>query len=356
MIDIKYVLKNILRNKNKSLVTILVSSILVLFLLYYVFLLNSNEFKVNKIYDTTDIAVKVERKDNSNVKKHIPYQYMVRFIEKSKMFDYKYYTADYQCILKSDGLKNFEDVLIITPTTDINREILISEFKADITYADGYDENLFVNAKENTCIVSRQIMEQNNLKLGEKFKIYAPNEVLIEENNVDMILAGVYDINTFSDDENYNNGVSKNAIYCSLQPFSITALTFYYKEDMRINQQFIVSETEYTLKDARDVEKFKTFLREKTSFFSENPMDPLLNAITVRIYDDELKEMLGPVQSITKFMELALPFILVIIGTIAFGVSYLMTQSRITDIALMRAMGLKTFKIYKNIIHKIKSL
>lgn len=353
MFEIRCSLRTVWRNKKRSLVTIVVSIILILFLLYYVFLLNANEYKINNIYDTTDVVVKIIRKDKSTVTKQIPYLYMFKFIEICEMFDYKYYTADYQCTLAPEGLHNIEDLLTITMTTDITREILEKEFNADITYANGYDESLFSTSTKNTCIVSRNIMEKYNLKLGESFKIYAPYKKLIKENKHDMILAGFYDINKVSKYEKYNKNEYQNAIYCALKPFSETVPYLYYTDSNKEVQQPIVSEAEYLLKDSRDVEKFKKFLRNKTSFYSDSPLDPLLNPITIKICDDELKQMLGSVQSITTFMKIALPFILIIIGTIIFGVSYLMTQNRITDIALMRAMGLKTLKIYINIMYEM---
>ncbi len=356
MINFKISIRNVIRNKGKSLLIIFVSLSLVVFLMYYIFLLNDNSFKLNKVYDTTDVVVKVERRDGSSMKKAIPFLVMKKIEEKSKLVGSAYYTAEYKCSFNENGTTNYEEMLPIIATSDINREIVVEEFKSNIEYAQGYDENIFANADKNVCIVSKELYEKFGWKLGETINIYAPNEKILDFNIAEVLLVGVYDHTVTSSNETYNLPQYRNAVFCAVKPFAYTARTFYYTEKMQWEQEFVISECEFILKDSRNVEEFKNYIKTKTSFYSENPSNELINKITLMIYDDDLKGMIGPVQSITSFMEKALPAIFLIIGTIAFGVSYLMTQNRITDIALMRAMGLKSRRIYNIIMSEMNIL
>lgn len=356
MISLKIAIRNVVRNNVKSLLMIVVSLALVVFLMYYIFLLNANNYKLDKTYDTTDVVVKVERRDSSSMKKIIPYIELKRIQTRSKLVGKAYYTHENLCIFNENGTTDFNEMYKIIATSDIEREIVVGEFKSNIEYADGYDKNIFANAEENVCIVSREILEKNNWKLGQKINIYAPRETIINLNIAEFVLAGVYDITMSSSNEAYNQPNYTNAVYCAIDPFSVTARTFYSTDKERWEQEFIISECEFVLKDSREVEKFKNYIKDKTSFYSEDPSNNLIKKITLIIYDDELKDIIGPVQSITNFMEKALPVIFVIIGTIAFGISYLMTQNRITDIALMRAMGFKASKIYNIIMNEMITL
>ena len=347
MINLRQAIRNVLRNKSKSLLIILVSIILVVFLMYYVFLLNANNYKLNKVYDTTDVVVKVERRDGSSMKKVIPYLDLRKIQEKSNLVGSAYYKAEYSCSFNENGTTSFEDMTPLIATSDINREIIVTDFSSEIKYASGYDENIFANATENVCLLSKELLDEKGWKLGETIKLYAPNEKLIKENIEDFIIVGVYDSASVSA---YNNSTYKNAVFCAVNPFSTTAVTFYFTEKQRWPQEFVVSECEFILNDSRNVEEFKNYIKMKTGFYSESPSNDLIKNITLVIYDNELKDMIGPVQSITSFMEKALPVIFIIIGTIAFGIAYLMAQNRITDIALMRAMGIKGKKIFSIII------
>jgi len=290
------------------------------------------------------------------MKKVIPYIEIKKIEDKSNMVGKVYYKAEYKCSFNQNGTTNIEDMIPIFATSDISREIVLTEFSASINYATGYDENIFANAKENVCVVSKEMLEKNGWELGKTINIYAPNETIMEENIAEFLLVGVYEPTTTSSNDSYNLPQYKNAVYCAVDPFATTAKTFYFSEKERWGHEFVLSEAEYFLKDSRDVEKFKNYIKTYTSFYSESPSNELISRITLMIYDDELKGMIGPVQSITSFMEKALPAIFLIIGTIAFGISYLMTQNRITDIALMRAMGVKTMKIYNIIMNEMNIL
>lgn len=175
MFVINTIRRNILKHWKKSLLSMLLSILIVLFLLLYIGNIEKNTLQLSNLGETIPVSVSVCNIDGSEeVGLQIDFEKLQEIQETGLVKEEIYTTQTYAKLLD----ETYEDKAKRPAISYLGANSLLA-FTAfhpeDVAYMKGYDEDILLG-NEAVCVVRDKFMKEKNLKLGEAFEIavFAP--------------------------------------------------------------------------------------------------------------------------------------------------------------------------------------
>lgn len=332
MFVIQTIRKNIMRHRKKSILSILISIMIVLFLLLYTENIEENETQLLKLGETIPVTARICNIDGSQeIGLQIELEKLQKIQETKLVTDEVITIQSYVNLAAEDEQSKRPIIQFIGCNT-------LSAFTAfsgkDVTYLEGYDESFFTG-EEAACILRETFLKKQNLKLGDELDLvaYAPE---------------------------YNGAGSQTFKYEKLGPIKLKVVGSYYTRNRLASDELpdIISPLDYainvykgtgidcygnsgrfTLKDPLKINEFKSAMQEigfksvdMQKGFSRVGEAMTMNDETFILSATQLTESLNLMKGFA-------PLIFIIVAAIGFIASYLLMQSRRNEFAIMRSLG-----------------
>lgn len=211
---------------------------------------------------------------------------------------------------------------------------------SDVSYIDAFvsgtskitDGNMITNEdKENNIVISEDLADENDLKVGDTVKLYSPSD---SNQTYEFNIIGIFETESDSSDDNFMNIAalnSQNQIY-----ITETAMNTILENTDNANSL----NAKFYLKDSNDLDKFEKEVREKG----------LSDYYNVSDNTDQITATLKPIQNISNF-SLTFLIIILIVGAIILAViNMLNIRDRKYEIGVLRAIGMSKSKLITQLI------
>ncbi len=326
--------KNAMKHWKKSILSVLISLVIILFLLLYLQNIESNQTQLIKLGHTIPVTGWVSNIDGSQV------------VGLEIGFDKVHQVLDTNMI--TDAVITAQAYGRETDATEIDRMLpppitiiganTFSAFTAfsteDVTFFSSYDES-FLNGNEEVCVLRNTYLKERKLKLGEEFEIemYAPkyNDQLgfsftYEWMGVKRLkIIGSYTTNT-------------NSPYGDL-PYIITPMSYIEHIYDGSREKPKASSMRFSLKEPLGINEFKLAMQQ-IGFVSVNISGGAShNGKALSMNDQTFIQAATQLKESLTMMKSLAPLIFIIVAVIGFIASYLLMQSRRNEFAIMRSLG-----------------
>lgn len=203
-----------------------------------------------------------------------------------------------------------------------------------ITYADGWDEDSFLASKDAVCVISESAMASKGIAFGDELLLSGVEEdfpVGIKNEGVIFKVVGSFT----------SGSLSENDVLTPYRSMSLLRFEFYQGRymDAGIIKNVVIRVDNSLLRDGR-----KVYLDPQQAALEQAGGD--VAQLGIKVLDDELKNVVGPLDESTSQMEMLLPFVAaaaVIIGAV---VPALVIVQRSGDAALFRALGTRRSRVW----------
>lgn len=196
-------------------------------------------------------------------------------------------------------------------------EFLDSSYK--ITYGEIFD----TTSSENLCLISNELAENNELKVGDSITLVNPND---ETKTVEFKIKGIYEDNTESTEFTmFSNAANKIlTTYTALNNFVSLS------EDTE-NKIVTTTDATFILQNESSIEPFLEELQNKG----------LSEYYTLTTNVDTINESIKPLENLDNFAIIFFIVVLVIGGVILVIVNMINIRERKYEIGVLRAIGMK---------------
>ncbi len=243
----------------------------------------------------------------------------------------------------------------LTATNDIHTapDFFYSS-QIDMSFLEGYDESILRvplgDNRVNSCILPTSLMEEKGIALGDTIRVAIDSFYISPEYNAkifyhfDLLVVG-----------NYEKQGAEDTIYAPLALFFDTGLiwdkgqtaqgapsdTFdsgytITPEEKYTLQGTVFHSANFNLSDTRALGEFKDYLSDY-GYSQVNKVKSVREFIVLK--DAAFNNAVASTQQQIRYINLLYPCLYVLIGIIAFVVSYLLVISRKTEFATMRGLG-----------------
>ena len=334
MFIIHLIRKNVVKHWKKSILSVLISLAIILFLLLYLQNIESNQAQLLKIEQTIPVTGWVSSIDGSQeVGLEIGFDKVHQVLDTNLITDAVITAQAYARETDATELDR-----MIPPPIIIIGANTFSAFTAfsteDVTFTSSYDES-FLTGNEEVCVLRDTYLQERNLMLGEEFELemYAPKYNDQVSSSFTYEWMGVRRLKIIG---RYTAGTN---ILSGDLPYIITPMSYieYIYDGSREKPK--ASSMRFTLKEPLRINEFKSAMLQ-IGFVSVNISGGAshigkalsMNDQTFILAATQLKE------SLTMLKSLA-PLIFIIVAVIGFIASYLLMQSRRNELAIMRSLG-----------------
>ncbi len=334
MFIIHLIRRNAVKHCKKSVLSVLISLAIILFLLLYLQNIESNQDQLLKLGQTIPVTGWVSSIDGSQeVGLEIGFDKVHQVLDTNLITDAVITAQAYARETDATELDR-----MIPPPIIIIGANTFSAFTAfsteDVTFTSSYDES-FLTGNEEVCVLRDTYLQERNLMLGEEFELemYAPKYNDQVSSSFTYEWMGVRRLKIIG---SYTAGTN---ILSGDLPYIITPMSYieYIYDGSREKPK--ASSMRFTLKEPLRINEFKSAMLQ-IGFVSVNISGGAshigkalsMNDQTFILAATQLKE------SLTMLKSLA-PLIFIIVAVIGFIASYLLMQSRRNELAIMRSLG-----------------
>ncbi|MDF2943673.1 MAG: transporter permease [Herbinix sp.] len=334
MFIFKMIRKNIIKHWKKSLLSIVISAMLVLFLSLYIQNMVSNKTQLQRLGEITPVTGRVCNIDGSReVGLQIEFEDLLKIKDTGLITDDVITTQTYVDLanISQEGKSHRPEFSYI----GINAFSFLTAFSSkDVTYIENYNES-FLGGKDAVCILRDRFMEDQKLELGDELTIavYAPEYDGSGAETFKYISLGNVTLKVIGSYYNSYRGPADNL------PSIISPLEFITDIYQGTDVTCYASSARFTLKDPLKMNEFKTKMLEigfksvdMLKGFSRVGKAITMNDETFIMSATQLKKSLNLLQGLA-------PMIFILVTVIGFIASYLLMQSRQYEFAIMRSLG-----------------
>lgn len=340
------VVLNIARHRAKSLLTILISLLIVLFFFIYLSGLLSNIVQYESLGESLPVegavsnvsgnlfddirisAAKVQKLEKTGVIKNVR-KNIIHFFD-----------TECRVLNEDEAIGEFFQTRLM----GINTEEALPDF-AGATYAEGYSSELF-SSSEAVCLVDENYLAESDFELGDDFvstlyrKDYKDSEYtykIVYTAELKLKIVGTYKL-----------AMSESSVEPPQVIVPIKYLRELYREE---DVKFTVHSMRFTLKNGFDLDKLKEEAKE-IGFENRNPLKFTTQHVgkSLVLYDEAFIKTSEQLRKNINLMQIFAPFIFLIVAFIGFLVSYLLMQSRQKEFAIMRSLGKKKTQIFAELM------
>lgn len=346
------IIKNIRTHKVSAVLTVIISCLLMLFLLFYLGGIVSSQHELDNLHKALPVECKVVNPDGSwDRDLQIPAS-MVQKLEKTEMIKdvvktASFYVDDTMKIYSEEEQNHLGFSTILASANAFAAFPYIDE--STLYFAEEYTKD-FINSAEAVCILQNEYMENLGLKVGDmysasvyrkKYEFSALFYQLKYAADIKMKIIGSFDID-----------IAK--IGNTEAPIAIAPIKFVREVFREADSPYSVHSMNFILKDARQLDQFK-LAAEEIGFKPRNPQDGLdVVGKALVLYDESFIKTEAQLIKSIDLRQLLLPIIFTVVGAIALLISYLLMQSRKLEFAIMRSLGVG--KLYSFFVTLLESL
>ena len=380
-------IKAIFRGGAKNIIVPVVSLVLILFIGIFARQIATSESRINDVYDNSNVyayytTVNGKRVDTLSLidddfkelieDKHIDevYPSSVRYMQicghkQAGDEDYDAQKLDLPVIPSGgfaretflNNLVNYNKVIFTESITHTPEFLFENELHID--YLEGYSEASF-KGDECICALPATYMEEHGYKLGDNIFV-AVFTTDIDEPDLDIMKYDAKIVATFEKKVSRNNlymplNFGKHEYYAVwdgrwatpyLMPINTPEeeleLHYHYKH---IEYKYTYNSLAFKLKDLRTLNEFK----DNLSSMGYSPVGSFGRARTWLVVEDTfLNETIVSINRHVSYMAILFIVVYILAVAIGFVLSYLLTKSRRSELAMMRSMGtgmIRTFNIF----------
>lgn len=334
MFIVKMILRNIKKHWKKSLLSIGISGLIVLFVSVYIQNMESNRMRLELLGTTIPVTGRVTNIDGSQeIGLKIDFEYLKKMQESGFTIDEVMTIQTY-----GEGADLPEEEKPQRPTwfnTSTNSLSAFNSFSAkDVTFLPPYNEDIF-SGKEAVCILRDQFMEEQGLKLGDEWELilHAPMYDGGGMENFKYKKLGYIKLKVAGSYYNRWKGPSDDL------PGIITPLDFIVGVYEDAGLQCFASSARFALKEPLRINEFKERMLEIGFKSADVRKEYSRNGRAITMNDETFIRAATQLTKSLDMLRALAPILFIIIAVIGFIASYLLLQSRQYEFAIMRSLG-----------------
>jgi len=369
---LSYSFLEIIRNKKRSLLLLLVSLLLSAFIGCYFGAIRRMQLRLDEIYQTIPVKGEIRAK-NPDKPSPVPH-YIIRsvlntgFIKSAdlQVRDYAFIIEPLIGRIISDYEETWPEIIGFYSLDQMpwyNSDIVIE-------YAEGYSAESF-KGSEKICLVSEVDMADHNIKYGDKVRILASNYykqysgpeemegvlfTVCGQFSTDGLIDGICNMEIPKGAD--INGGRKGDILVPFNTLISCMINLYDNEipELELIMKTNIEHVEFIFQNTQNLKDFRSYLSE-TDFGRQSyeVRDPVMANLEFRIYDDELNEVATPLEHSIKILTNSMGLVLFIIGLIALFTAYLALKSNTENLWIMRSVGRKSSSIFLSMLMELST-
>lgn len=331
------VITNIFKHKMKSFFAALISFLIILFLFVYLGGLIGNKDELDNLSYTLPVEAEIVNANGSRNNDLNISPGKVQKLERTNMIKdvvkiTNHYVDESLTEYNEGELagQHFETKLFTSNTFDGFTYIE----KESIELSEGYTAD-FLESKEAICILEKNHMTQNNLKVGDEYSVnlyrrkYDDYLIMYEMNYVNKCTMKI--IGSFQIDSDMARGVTT--------PIAVAPIAYIRQVYKETDAPYHINSMSFFLNDALEINKFKKEI-EEIGFVPRNPQGGYdIVGTSVVTYDESFIKTEKQLRENINLMEIFAPLVFLVVAFIGFLASYLLMQSRKNEFAIMRSLG-----------------
>ncbi len=322
----KYVLRHIPRAPLRSLLSLLLAAALTASLGQFIAIVRSNRALVGEMYDTAEVYASPANRSGVVVT-NIPFG-AVDLLLAADFSSGFYGESTGQCYWVTPALEDGAASLYATTDPELFGRA------AGLTYAEGYGADVFAASRDNVCFLSETALDRLGLKLGDEVNLSGA------DGSLRRIYANIYG-NAFMEGARFTViGSFRTGLgdYDVLMPWGTIK---------RLYDRFYPgsSDGDGTMQTAVQFRVRNDLLRDERAY-RDSPNELLaksssqrISELTLRFFDDEVKNVIKPLEENTDLLELLLPFVGAAVVMIGAAIPGLVILQSSKEAATMRALG-----------------
>ena len=322
---LRYAARHISRAVGRSLLGLLLAAALIASLMQFVSVVRSNRVLVEEMYDNAEVWSTVVNR-NGSVSINIPYQAVELLLDAD--FSSEYYA-------EGSGVCYWADLPSEEPGTLYNVTDIDRFGKGEeVAYTEGYGESIFLESDERLCVVSEQMLKKMGLALGDEVHLSGAND-----SERARYEAPVSEGLTFKIIGSFYGSLGANDVIVPFWTMKANRLPYYLSER---NAGAI---TVATFKVCNDLLREESAYRGAPNDALSESSNSSVSSLMLRILDDEVKNVIKPLEENTNLLEMLLPVICVIVIVIGAATPGLIILQSSKEAAIMRVLGTPKGKV-----------
>ncbi len=323
----KYVLRHIPRAPVRSLLSLLLAAALTASLGQFIAIVRSNRALVDEMYDKAEVYASPANRSGV-VETSVPFG-AVDLLLSADFASGFYGESTGLCFWVTPAFEDGAASLYATTDPELFGRAI------GMTYAEGYDADVFAESSDNVCFLGEAALEKLGLKLGDEVNLSGADEsrrkVYADIYGGDAFMEGL----RFTVIGSFRTGIGD---YDILMPWGTI---------MRLYDRFYpgAADGDGTMQTAVQFRVRNDLLRDERSY-RDSPNELLaksssqrIAALTLRVFDDEVKNVIKPLEENTDLLELLLPFVGAAVVAIGAAIPGLVILQSSKEAATMRALG-----------------
>ncbi len=342
------IIRNIKTHKRSSILAILISALLILFMFLYLGGLSESQSELANLSYAVPVEGKIVNPNGSWDTELQISPSMVQKLERTEMIKdviktanfyvddtLTVYTEEEQAWLGLDKLLCSANTLEAFPYVNSDT----------IDFAEGYTKD-FIASGEAVCILESEYMNEQNLSIGDTYKTsvyrkrYEYSALIYSLRYVTDIELKI--IGSFEIDYSKVGGAETGIAVAPLR---------YVREVFRdIDAPYGVHSMHFAWAGDGDLDAFKA-AAEEIGLKPRNPQDGLdVVGKALVLYDEAYIKTESQLMKSISLRQILLPLIFAVISAIAFLISYLLLQSRQNEFAIMRSLGQSKASVFLSLL------
>lgn len=326
---LRYVARHIPRAAAKSLLSLLLAAALIAALGQFTLVVRANRARVEEMFDTVDVYARVVNRSGS-VGTNVPYAAIELLLDAE--FSDQYYAESRGPCYWVDFAEH--DVYTIYNITDPDE----FEKAKGITYAEGYDKETFLTSRDPLIFVSEHALEEYGLEVGGEVRITGASWMLrMDSKTSDNARYGI----TFTIAGTFKSGLGVYDVVTPFWSMYTARYAFYigeYAGSGKAREVWFRIDNDL-LRDNKDA--YRIVPNELLAASENNDISDL----GIRVMDEEVTNVVEPLERNTELLEMLLPIIAVVVLVIGAAIPGLVIIQSAKEAAIMRVLGTPKTKV-----------
>lgn len=207
------------------------------------------------------------------------------------------------------------------------------------------DENVedFFNSSDSSCIIDQEVMEKNNLKVGDTVTLNLYYQYYDEEKQLHFAPLSLLPLKIIGTTDTYYTNTTELTPDI-LIPFETVRAVFHQKK-----VDFYADSASFYVADPLQLNAFKEEMKSYILLEKVPTAELRYDGIALSVNDTTFRALASQLRQSMDALKGFFPFIVIIVIIIAYITSFLLINSRQKEFALMRALGAgrgKSFLIF----------
>ena len=310
----------------RSLLSLLLAAALTASLGQFIAIVRSNRALVDEMYDTAEVYASPANRSGVVVT-NIPFG-AVDLLLSADFSSGFYGESTGQCYWVTPSLEDGAASLYATTDPELFGRA------AGLTYAEGYDADVFAASRDNVCFLSEAALDRFGLKLGDEVNLSGADESL-RRIYVNIYGDAFVEGARFTVVGSFRTGLGD---YDVLMPWG-TIKRLYDRFYPGAGDGDGTVQTAVQFRVRNDLLRDERAYRDLPNELLATSSSQRISTLTLRVFDDEVQNVIKPLEENTDLLELLLPFVGAAVVAIGAAIPGLVILQSSKEAATMRALG-----------------